>query len=305
MGSMQPMSEIMRAGVAGAGVFGGFHAQKYAALPGVRLSAVYDRDAERAAALARRYDAEPFTRFEAFLQAVEVVSIAAVATVHAELGLAALQAGRPVYLEKPLAADLAGAHALVQAAQARGLVLAAGHQERLTLQALGLLAPGAPKPRRIDAVRRGPWSGRGADVSVFLDLMVHDADFALALAGAEASRHTAHGRASASPWCDEGEVEIRFANGVEARLAASRVSDARARSLTLAYEAGAVHIDFLANSVQDGAGLGLPPQLLLADPLGASIARFVAAARGEGEPAVSGAQAVGALALMLQAEAGC
>jgi len=299
------MTGILRAGVAGAGVFGGFHAAKYAALPGVRLAAVFDRDAERAARLAERHAAQPFDDLDAFFAEVDVVSIAAAAVAHGLLGLAALRAGKAAYVEKPLAADLASAQALCREAEARGLTLACGHQERLTLQALGLLAPQAPRPRRIEAVRHGPWSGRGADVSAFLDLMIHDADFALALTGAEPADIRAESLRVYGALADAGRAEIRFGNGAEATLSASRVAPERARSLCLIYEAGPVRIDFLANRIEDGAGLGLPERLPLADPLGEALARFVAAARGEGAPAVNGEEGLAALALALAVESAC
>lgn len=292
----------LNAGVAGAGVFGGFHAAKYAALEGVRLAAVYDRDGERAAILAARFGAQPFVDYEQFLMAVDVVSIAVAAVAHGPLGLSALRAGRHAYIEKPLATEVATAQALCEEAQARGLTLACGHQERLTLEALGLIGPEAPRPRRLEAVRRAPWSGRGADISAFLDLMSHDADFALRFARAPVQGISAQGRSVQSGWLDEGAADIRFADGMEAQLSVSRVADSRERTLALIYDTGLVHIDFLSNQIRDEAGLGLPDRLPLGDPLGAAIARFVAAARGEGRPVATGWEGLAALDLVLQAE---
>ena len=122
---------VLRAGVAGAGVFGRHHAGKYASLPGVRLAAVYDHVFEHAAAVAAGHGAVAFNDYAAFLQAVEAVTIASPADTHADLAQATLEAGRHAYVEKPLSVFGGDARYLVDAAAERGLVLAVGHQERV------------------------------------------------------------------------------------------------------------------------------------------------------------------------------
>lgn len=297
------MTHQLRAGVAGAGVFGGFHAGKYAAHPRARLAGVFDRDLARAQALAGRFEAEAFDDYAAFLAAVEVVSVTAAASAHGALGLGALAAGRHAYIEKPLATDAATGAALVRLAAEAGLVLACGHQERLTLQALGLLQPQGPRPRRIEALRAAPPSGRGEDVSVFLDLMIHDADFALALTGSTPERLGATVEAARNGLADAARLEIRLVSGAEALLTASRVAHSRERRLRLFYPQGLVEIDFLSGAVSDAAGFGLPPRLKLADPLGAALDRFLLSVLGEApRPAADGADGLAALKLVLAGE---
>lgn len=296
------MKQPIKAGVAGAGVFGGHHAQKYAQAEGVALAGVFDPDPGRAQALAQRFGARAFTELDAFLAAVDVVSITAPAAAHAALGLAALEAGRAVYVEKPLAAALVEAEALVEAAERAGVPLACGHQERESLRALGLLEPGRPRLLGLEAVREGPWSGRGADVSVVLDLMIHDLDFALALTNAEPIAVSGEARRVHSACADEARASVTFPGGCAAVLRASRAAAQRARTLWLHYGEGSVQIDFLSGEVRDAAGLGLPARLVLADPLGAAIARFAAAARGEGEPGVSGREGLAAVRAALAVE---
>lgn len=133
------MAESLRGGVIGAGVFGGYHANQYAKLPGVTLSAVLDPLPERAAQLAVPLGGRAFTDLGAFLEAVDVVTVASPATFHAEHALAALAAGKPVYVEKPIAVSVADGEKIREAARAKGLVVACGHQERVTFQAMGLL----------------------------------------------------------------------------------------------------------------------------------------------------------------------
>src|SRR5437868_7123797 len=158
------MAESLRGGVIGAGVFGGYHAAQYTRLPGVELTAVLDAELDRAAAVAGPLGARAFTDLADFLEAVDVVTIASPGTAHAAQALAAIGAGKPVYVEKPLATTLADGRAVLDAATAMGLIVACGHQERVVFQAIGLLD--VPEdPIRLEAVRHGPPSPRSQDVS--------------------------------------------------------------------------------------------------------------------------------------------
>jgi predicted dehydrogenase len=246
------MSKPLKAGVAGAGVFGGHHARKYASLPDVELVGVYDRGTGRALALAEGLGAPGFVDLEAFLEQAEAVTIAAPAVAHFELAWAALSAGRHVYSEKPLAATLQGARALVALAEAQGRVLACGHQERAVFAAMGLFdAP--ERPLRIEAVRRNTHSGRGGDVSVVLDLMIHDLDLAVASPAARPRRSRA--RASPpGPFHDRAWAEIAFEGGMTARFEAGRDAPERHRTMRITYPSGVVEVDFLARTFVNGTG---------------------------------------------------
>ncbi|HEV7386262.1 MAG TPA: Gfo/Idh/MocA family oxidoreductase, partial [Phenylobacterium sp.] len=134
-----PMPEALRGGVIGAGVFGGYHAGQYARLPGVVLSAVLDTHPERAAAIAMPLGGRAFSDMAAFLDAVDVVTVASPATFHAEHALAAIAAGKHVYIEKPIATSVADGERVRAAAAAKGLIVACGHQERVQSRAMGLL----------------------------------------------------------------------------------------------------------------------------------------------------------------------
>ena len=174
------MAGVLRGGVIGAGVFGGYHARQYANQSGARLAAVFDPHPERAQAVAGQHGGQGFTDLAAFLDAVDVVTVASPASHHAEGAIAALQAGKPVYVEKPLAVSLEDADRIVAEAARDKLVIACGHQERVVFQSIGLFDI-PEQPLRLEAVRFGPASERSLDVSVVLDLMIHDLDLALAL----------------------------------------------------------------------------------------------------------------------------
>lgn len=278
------MGEVLRAGVIGAGVFGGYHAQKYAALPGVALAGVYDHHAVHAEALAARCGGQVFRSAAELIAAVDIVSIATPAVAHAEPALAALGAGRAVYIEKPVAADPDDAARIAELARAKGVVAACGFLERAALQAMGLFdAPEAP--RLLEAVRTGPPSPRNLDVSVVLDVMIHDLDLALALDAGEPVMVEADGAAIANATLDRVDAEAEFESGFVARFRASRIAETSERTLRVVYPSGEVRVDFLTHAFSNTTPFPLDPGFagtpVAKDKLGASLAAFVAAVRGE------------------------
>jgi predicted dehydrogenase len=300
------MKRRLRAGVVGAGVFGGHHARKYASLPGVQLAAVLDPHEERAEALASPLGAEVFEDLDAFLDAVDLVTVASPASTHAEIAMAALVKGRHVYVEKPLADDMGHALALVEAAKASGCVLACGHQERALLRAMGLLEL-PERPLRLEAVRRGTFTGRSVDVSCVLDLMVHDIDLALALDASPLASIAAYGEVEAGPLADLAQAELRFEGGMTAALEASRTAKRRSRTMRIVFPSGEVRIDFLARTLVNSTPFAFDPRFAETphgrDPLGASVAEFVAAVRGRAErPLVTGMEAARALEVALEVD---
>jgi predicted dehydrogenase len=247
-----------------------------------------------------------FHDLDAFLDAVDVVTVASPATVHAQQALAALAAGKPVYLEKPIATNLADAEQVRETASARDLVLACGHQERVVFQAMGLLDI-PEQPRLLQAVRHGPPSDRSQDVSAVLDLMVHDLDLALSLSCAEAVTAEGEGSFGASGNWDTARAEITFDDGFVARFDVSRMAEARKRTMRLVYPSGEVEIDFLARTFRNTTPFPLNPDFAetpaAADPLGASVEGFLQAVRGEApRPVVTADEAIRALDLALAVE---
>ncbi len=303
------MSEqkAFRAGVAGAGAFGAIHAGKYAGEARTRLTAIYDVDFDRARALAATHGADAFDEFDAFLAAIDIATIATPARAHGELALRALKAGKHTLVEKPIAVTHADGAAVIAAARAGGLTLGCGHQERLVFEVMGLLAV-SETPTLIEARREGPWSGRGHDVSVTLDLAIHDADLAMRLMGAAPVSVTAKGARGKSQFFDTIESEATFVGGGCVRLAASRVAEARRRTMRIVYPSGEVNIDFVArtfsNTTPFALDAGFAESAVGRDPLGANVARFLDAATGAAtRPAVTGEEALAALDLILAVDA--
>ena len=299
---------MLRAGVIGAGVFGGYHSGKYASLPGIGFKGVLDMDGARAKALADKHGVEAFTDAAAFFEGLDVVTIAAPAVAHAALAEEALERGVHAYVEKPLALTTHDGRRLVKLAEDRGVVLAAGHQERAIFAAMGLLdVPAAPI--RIEAVCRSSFFlGRGTDVSCVLDMMIHDLDLALALNPSAPVELKAAGRIEHGPHLDEVFTEVEFADGMVLTVDGSRLDDERKRTMRLVYPAGEVAIDFMAKTFSNttpyalNAGYAETPEGM--DPLGASVQAFLSAVRGERDrPLVTGQDALEALDLALRVEA--
>jgi predicted dehydrogenase len=289
----------LRAGVAGAGVFGGFHARKYAAQDGVRLCSVFDPDEARGAALAGELGATAFSELPAFLDGLDVVTIATPGATHYEIALAAITAGASVYVEKPLTYTLEEADRLLVAAAKAGVTVACGHQERVTFAAMGMLGEGV-RPLALESVRHGTPNIRNRDISCVLDLMIHDLDLALAMSGDEPVAVEAEGV------FDKVRAEVTFSGGWTAVFEASRIAEERRRVMSVDLTDGRLEIDFLAPSFSNTSSLALNPDFAQTadgrDPLGVSVSRFIAAVRGEGTPVATGADGARALDLALAVE---
>lgn len=296
----------LRAGVIGAGVFGGYHAKQYAGRADVILSGVFDVDHTRAEVLVRPLGAPVQPSLEALIAASDVISVASPAMAHAGQALAALAAGKPVYVEKPLAADLQEADRIVAAAAKGGLVAASGHLERAVFRDMGLFDI-PERPLRLEAVRNGTRSPRSLDVSVVLDLMIHDLDLALTIAQGEPLTVEAEGGHDGNETLDHVAAEATFDSGFVARFAASRVADVRERTCRIVYPSGEVSIDFVTRAFTNTTPFKLEPAFHDTpggrDPLGASLTAFLDAVRGRApRPLATAADGAKALDLALAVE---
>jgi len=295
----------LRAGVLGAGAFGRIHARKYAEDARVHFVGVFDPDDERAQQLADTHGAESFATCDALFAACDIVTIASPPSFHGDAALAALKAGKHLLIEKPPATDVERGAAIVRIGREKKLVVGCGHQERLVFEAIGLLA--APeKPLHIESVREGPWTGRSADVSVTLDLMVHDLDLALMLLKQKPSRVTATARSEHGRTADRIEANLVF-DGAEARFVSSRIEEGRQRYMRARYPSGEVFIDFMARKFENSTSFPLNAAFaetrIGSDPLGANVAQFIDAVLGVApRPVVNGEEALAVLELALEVD---
>ena len=235
-------SPRLRIGVAGAGHFGRYHALKVASSERGELVGVHDPDMERARTVGWEAGA-PELDFPLLLAACDALVIAAPAEVHHALAVAALQAGKHVLVEKPIAATLAQADELAALSAQRHLVLQVGHLERFSA-AFSAMEGQLGAPLYIEATRIAPFKLRGTDVSVVLDLMIHDLDLVLSLVASPIESVDAVGAAVASEHADIANARIRFANGAVATITASRVAARTERRMRVFSQDGYLAVDF-------------------------------------------------------------
>lgn len=273
----------LKAAVIGAGAFGRHHASKYRGLDGVILSAIADACPEvRKGALAA-HGVTAVADWRELLGRVDLVSICTPAVTHSAIVRAFLNSGAHVLVEKPIATSLEEADDLIALAERTGRVLTVGHQERFVFARTGLLNfPDAPK--EVSCWRMGPWTGRGADVSAVLDLMIHDLDLIHQLIPGSIALVEAHGRTEMGRLADEVSAKVTFAGGAVAKLETSRIAQNRRRGMRAVYHDGVVEIDFLTRKMRNTTRRQLNA-LELGDPLGESVAAFVASVRS-GAPAL-------------------
>lgn len=296
----------LRVGVIGVGSLGQHHARVYAELPGTRLVGVADVDATRASAVAAKYGCQAFTDFRSLIGHVEAVSVAVPTPLHHPVAKACLAAGIHVLVEKPIAVTLEEGRDLVAFASTQRMTLQVGHIERFN--AAFRATRGAIKaPRLIECRRWAPFTSRGADVDVVLDLMIHDLDLVLELVGSPVQEVRAQGVSSLSPTTDVAQARIRFQNGCVASFSVNRLAESKVRELRIWEPDGYVVVDLghktgiVARRVMSTAGV---PELLTEpvrgddrEPLKLELEAFLEAVRAGTAPLVSGQQGVAALEL--------
>ena len=289
----------LKAAVIGAGAFGRHHASKYRGLDGVELAAIADANPEVRKGSLAAHGVAAVADWRDLLGKVDLVSICTPAVTHATIVRAFLNSGAHVLVEKPIATSLEEADALIALAKETGRVLTVGHQERFVFARTGLLDfPVAPK--EISCWRMGPWTGRGADVSAVLDLMIHDLDLVHQMVPGGVAEVEARAHAEMGGLADEVSATVTFVNGATARLETSRIAENRRRGMRAVYADGVVEIDFLTRKLRNTTGRRLNA-LELGDPLGESVAAFVRAAQNGSEALVRPQEARRALqtALMI------
>lgn len=294
---------VLKTGLIGAGVFGGYHAGKIASAEATEFIGVFDPDPARCVALADKHGVQAFTAQSDLLSACDAVIVACPATYHEAVVEAALKANTHVMVEKPLALTGAAADRLAALADDTNLILQVGHQERFVMEAMGLFA--IPEmPTRIEAYRMGPPApdGRAGDVSVIWDLMTHDLDMVGKLMG-EPTSVSATGRSVHTGHTDESTAMLEFSQGV-AEVTASRCATERDRRMSLTYPSGTIAIDFLTRDVENTTPFEIKVDVseALPDPLGAADEAFFAACLGERECAIPGREAALAVHMAERAE---
>ena len=255
----------LRVAVIGTGYFGARHAENYAAIEQADLIAVCDIDGDRAAEVAAKVGAEPITDHRELLGRVDAVSVATPTASHGRIAGDFLAGGVPVLLEKPMTRTLDEADELIRLADDNNAVLQIGHLERFNAAVLSA-GDVLDRPRFIDCRRIAQFRQRGTDISVVLDLMIHDIDLVLDIIKAPIDWIDAVGVPVLSDADDIANARIRFADGSVATITASRVSWKTERSIRIFQPNAYVLVDLndcklVVTRKVDGDGRSLLSQL--------------------------------------------
>ena len=294
----------MRAGVAGAGSMGRNHARIYSLLDGVELTAVYDADRARAEAVVAEFGGKAVDTLEDLAACCDLASVAVPTVAHREVGCFLLEKGVHVLIEKPIAATVEDAQALVDASRKWERLLAVGHVERFN-PVLKQLEGRLAKPRFIEAHRLSPFPNRSMDIGVILDLMIHDLEVILHLVKSPVVGIDAVGVSVLTSTEDIANARLRFENGCVANVTASRISPERMRKIRVFQEDCYLSLDYQQQEGQMYAKVDtgiskFDVEIEKGEPLMGELRSFVdAVARGE-TPAVTGQQGLAALELALK-----
>ena len=296
----------IKVGVIGAGHVGAFHARNYAQLADVELAGICDIHPQNAQRVASLLHVPVYTDFHALLPHVQAVSLAVPTSLHFSIGKACLEAGVHVLIEKPIATRLDEADALVRLADERRVTLQVGHVERFNA-AIQTASTLLTRPRFIESHRLSPYTVRGTDVSVILDLMIHDLDVVLAFVHSAVVQVQAVGVTVVSSSEDLANARIEFAEGTVANLTSSRVSEEAMRKIRMFQDDAYLSIDYMAQEIRsarkrDGAIVRESVPITRVQPLAEELKAFVHAVRTGEPPVVSGRAGRDALALALQIE---
>jgi len=306
------MIEPLSVGVIGVGSMGQHHARVYQELPTVDLVGVSDVNEEQAAETAEKYGTTPMS-VDSLLSVADAVSIVVPTAYHYEMGMAAIEAGVDLLIEKPITEDPAAGRELLAAAEEADLTLQVGHVERFNpaVRTLSKIAVDLDVIA-LDSQRLGPPTGRAIDDGVAMDLMIHDADILLSLVDSPVS--DVYAAETAADQYVAATVE--FENGVVATLTASRVTQQKVRTLSVTAEECRVNVDYMSQSVQINRH-SLPeyieangdvryrheniierPTVENGEPLKKELASFIDVVRTDAEPVVSGVDGIRALELV-------
>lgn len=244
--------EKIRIGLVGIGYLGSIHLELLLALHQFELVGVYDRNQQKRAAFKEKYPLLPFfDSYDTLLSEVQAVGIIASTPAHFELALAAIHAQKAVFIEKPLCQTLQEAAALEVAQRNAPLPFQVGHVERfnpafVAFESLNL----KESILHFSASRCAPFQERGADVSVVLDLLIHDLDLLLSLSSAPLTHVEVQAKQLQSAHPDEVRVKLVFEDGLEAHLFVSRMAEQRIRQVNIETQTRMFELDLLHKSLK-------------------------------------------------------
>lgn len=321
------MSNNIKVAVIGAGMMGKNHLKTYKSLPGVDLVGVYDIFSDAAKAAAETFGIKAFSSMEEVAASVDAVSVVTTSVTHCNVGSFFLNKGIHCLMEKPLACSEEECRILIDAARKNNVVLLVGHIEQFNpaVEQMHKILSDSTRIRSLTAQRMSAASGRITDVDVSMDLMIHDIEVIQSLVKSP----VANVQASAVKTPDQPDGKnyitalVEFENGVTANLTASRITQARVRTLTVTTDTNYIDMDFINQSINVHSQGRMPyvnqeeipewmhyglkgsvEQLFIPtnQPLSAELGHFLACIRGEVTPRITGEMALNALKVIWEVQ---
>jgi len=313
------LTNTPRVGVVGAGSLGFHHIRILRDLPGIRFSGFVDTRPERAREVVKELVVKAHQSLEELLEVSDAVIVVVPTSAHFSVAGAAIERGKHVFIEKPITTTLEEAETLLELARTKGVMVQIGHIERFN-RAVRAALPYVNKPRFIDSERLAPFSPRGSDVAVVLDLMIHDIDLLLTLVGSDAKEISAVGVPVLTPMLDIANARVTFTSGAVANITSSRISRERKRKIRIFQQSGYLSLDLAAGTGEffrlrsdiDPLALRSAPADITAyvdrikleapegEPLKLELESFVAALNGESPVIVTGDEGKLALGVALR-----
>jgi len=296
--------EKVRIAVIGTGHLGSHHARIYSQLQDVELVGVCDIDAEKAKKVAEAAGCAFYTDYRELIEKIDAVSIVVPTKLHHKIAKEFLSNGISALIEKPITTTLQEADELLEIAKARGLILQVGHVERFNA-AVQAIEKFAKSPRFIECHRLGPFTTRGTDVGVVLDLMIHDIDIVLGMVKSPIERLDAVGVNVLTPYEDIANARIIFQNKAVADLTASRLTPEAQRKIRIFVEDAYISLDYVKQVAsiyrkKDGNITHSTIDIEKEEPLKRELEAFIKCVKNKEKPLVSGVEGRNALAVALE-----
>ncbi|MBX2907736.1 MAG: Gfo/Idh/MocA family oxidoreductase [Taibaiella sp.] len=235
---------MLKVGVFGAGHLGKIHIAQWQQISGIQLVGFFDPDNAQATSVSRDLGVQRFEDMNELLSIIDVADIVSPTTTHYDIAKRCLLAGKHLFIEKPLANTLEQGLELINLVKESNVKCQVGHVERYN-PAFVALADQELQPMFIEAHRLAQFNPRGTDVSVILDLMIHDIDIVLSMVKSPVKRISASGVAVLSETADIANARIEFDNGCVANLTSSRISLKKMRKMRIFQRDAYIGVDFL------------------------------------------------------------
>ncbi|KAF0184176.1 MAG: hypothetical protein FD164_502 [Nitrospirae bacterium] len=295
-----------RVAVVGVGYLGRHHARIYAELEGVELIGVVDSNRKQAEDIASQYGCAAFSDHRDILDKVDALSIVTPTTAHYSVARDCIAAGKDLLIEKPITTTVEEADCLIQQANKKGVLIQVGHLERFN-PVLSAFTPLIHNPVFLEAERISPFQGRGTDVDITLDLMIHDIDIVLSIMqGSAVIGVKASGMRLMTNTIDVAKAWLDFENGTNALLTASRVAPGKSRTLTVYQKDCHLVMDYQTMEIRKyyAQGNTIAHDVISverAEPLKEELRHFIACVQTRSTPRVCGLTGRDALTIALQA----